>query len=151
MLFRGRDAKMIRRYVARGVMLKGADAVQSADTSVAAKATGAMSYVSLPSFPQHSLTPSPQAFIASLTRYPQQSYMQLLNSLRDELKGKYSQKPQLSASHPMVCLSRVLGRGMELIFWVGLQLVVHCLICLGSCSRLFYLFGSWNFMHSDII
>lgn len=28
--------------------------------------------------------------------------MQLLNSLRDELKGKYSQKPQLSASHPMV-------------------------------------------------
>ncbi|KAJ9108640.1 Ca(2+)-dependent cysteine protease [Naganishia adeliensis] len=59
----------------------------SADTSIAAKATGAMSY----------------AFITALTRYPQQSYMQLLNSLRDELKGKYSQKPQLSASHPMDC------------------------------------------------
>ncbi|KAJ9113653.1 Ca(2+)-dependent cysteine protease [Naganishia vaughanmartiniae] len=59
----------------------------SADTSIAAKATGAMSY----------------AFITALTRYPQQSYIQLLNSLRDELKSKYSQKPQLSASHPMDC------------------------------------------------
>ncbi|KAJ9096779.1 Ca(2+)-dependent cysteine protease [Naganishia friedmannii] len=44
-----------------------------------------------------------KAFITALTRYPQQSYMQLLNSLRDELKSKYSQKPQLSASHPMDC------------------------------------------------
>ena len=35
---------------------------------------------------------------------PQQSYMQLLNSIRDELRSKYSQKPQLSCSHPMVCL-----------------------------------------------
>ncbi len=43
-----------------------------------------------------------QAFIAALTKYPQQSYMQLLNTVRDELKGKYQQKPQLSASHPMV-------------------------------------------------
>jgi len=61
------------------------DSQTSADTQEAGKATGAMSY----------------AFIAALTKYPQQSYLQLLNSIRDELKAKYSQKPQLSASHPM--------------------------------------------------
>lgn len=63
------------------------DSQTSADTQEAGKATGAMSY----------------AFIAALTRYPQQSYMQLLNTIRDELRGKYDQKPQLSASHPMDC------------------------------------------------
>jgi hypothetical protein len=76
--------------------------------------------------------------------------MQLLNSLRDELKGKYSQKPQLSASHPMVRLE-VLGWEIELIFWVGLQLVVYCLICFGSCSVLFCLCGAFEVIHSDII
>jgi hypothetical protein len=34
-----------------------------------------------------------------LTKYPEQSYVQLLNTIRDELRGKYDQKPQLSASH----------------------------------------------------
>lgn len=61
--------------------------LQSADTAIASQATGAMSY----------------AFIASLHQNPQQSYMQLLNNIRGILKVKYSQKPQLSASHPMVC------------------------------------------------
>lgn len=41
------------------------------------------------------------AFITSLKKNPQQSYVQLLNSIRDELEGKYSQKPQLSCSHPL--------------------------------------------------
>lgn len=41
------------------------------------------------------------AFIAALKKNPQQSYVQLLNSIRDELEGKYSQKPQLSCSHPL--------------------------------------------------
>jgi hypothetical protein len=41
----------------------------------------------------------PKAFIAALSKYPQQSYVQLLNTIRDELKGRYEQKPQLSASH----------------------------------------------------
>lgn len=59
------------------------DSQTSADTQEAGRATGAMSY----------------AFIAALTKYPQQSYVQLLNTIRDELKGKYDQKPQLSASH----------------------------------------------------
>lgn len=59
------------------------DSQTSADTQEAGRATGAMSY----------------AFISALTKYPQQSYVQLLNTIRDELKGKYDQKPQLSASH----------------------------------------------------
>ncbi|WWC85157.1 uncharacterized protein L201_000014 [Kwoniella dendrophila CBS 6074] len=57
----------------------------SADTEEAGKATGAMSY----------------AFIAALTKYPNQSYQQLLVSIREEMKGRYSQKPQLSACHPI--------------------------------------------------
>ena len=40
-----------------------------------------------------------QAFIAALTKYPQQSYQQLLVSIREEMKGRYTQKPQLSACH----------------------------------------------------
>jgi hypothetical protein len=56
-----------------------------ADANIAGLATGAMSY----------------AFIAALKKNPQQSYVQLLNSIRDELEGKYDQKPQLSCSHPL--------------------------------------------------
>jgi hypothetical protein len=41
------------------------------------------------------------AFITALKKNPQQSYVQLLNSIRDELEGKYQQKPQLSCSHPL--------------------------------------------------
>jgi hypothetical protein len=57
--------------------------LQSADTEEAGKATGAMSY----------------AFIAALTKYPQQSYQQLLVTVREEMSGRYTQKPQLSACH----------------------------------------------------
>ncbi|WWD15655.1 hypothetical protein CI109_100077 [Kwoniella shandongensis] len=57
----------------------------SADTEEAGKATGAMSF----------------AFIAALTKYPQQSYQQLLVTIREEMKGRYTQKPQLSACHPI--------------------------------------------------
>lgn len=41
------------------------------------------------------------AFVTALKKNPQQSYVQLLNSIRDELEAKYSQKPQLSCSHPL--------------------------------------------------
>jgi hypothetical protein len=41
------------------------------------------------------------AFITALKKNPQQSYVQLLNSIRDELETKYTQKPQLSCSHPL--------------------------------------------------
>merc|ERR1712059_170697 len=57
----------------------------SADATIAAQATGAMSW----------------AFINAMKKNPQQSYVQLLNSIRDELATKYTQKPQLSCSHPL--------------------------------------------------
>jgi hypothetical protein len=41
------------------------------------------------------------AFITALKKNPQQSYVQLLNSIRDELQTRYTQKPQLSCSHPL--------------------------------------------------
>ncbi|KAL9034572.1 MAG: hypothetical protein Q9214_006986 [Letrouitia sp. 1 TL-2023] len=55
------------------------------DANIAGQATGAMSW----------------AFITALKKNPQQSYVQLLNSIRDELESKYTQKPQLSCSHPL--------------------------------------------------
>ncbi|KAF2870975.1 caspase domain-containing protein [Massariosphaeria phaeospora] len=61
------------------------DTQTSADASIQGQATGAMSF----------------AFISALKKNPNQSYVQLLNSIRDELQGKYSQKPQLSCSHPL--------------------------------------------------
>ncbi|GAA5829208.1 hypothetical protein JCM11251_004161 [Rhodosporidiobolus azoricus] len=61
------------------------DTQTSADTSMQGQATGAMSW----------------SFITALTKYPQQTYLQLLNTIRDELEGKFSQKPQLSCSHEL--------------------------------------------------
>ncbi|KAK5172924.1 Ca(2+)-dependent cysteine protease [Saxophila tyrrhenica] len=55
------------------------------DANIAGQATGAMSW----------------AFVTALKKNPQQSYVQLLNSIREELEAKYSQKPQLSCSHPL--------------------------------------------------
>lgn len=59
--------------------------IYSADATIASQATGAMSW----------------AFVSALKKSPQQSYVQLLNSIRDELATRYSQKPQLSCSHPL--------------------------------------------------
>lgn len=68
------------------IMLSGSkDDQTSADATIASQATGAMSW----------------AFITALKKRPQQSYVQLLNSIRDELESRYSQKPQLSCSHPL--------------------------------------------------
>ena len=62
------------------------------DAHIGGEATGAMSW----------------AFINALKKNPQQSYVQLLNSIRDELASKYTQKPQLSCSHPLSeCRSRL--------------------------------------------
>ncbi|KAH8112639.1 metacaspase [Phellopilus nigrolimitatus] len=61
------------------------DTQTSADTVEAGSATGAMSY----------------AFVSSLSQQPQQTYQELLMNLRGILRDKYSQKPQLSSSHPM--------------------------------------------------
>lgn len=57
----------------------------SADATIASQATGAMSW----------------AFITALKQDPKQSYVELLNSVRDVLQTKYTQKPQLSCSHPL--------------------------------------------------
>ncbi|KAI0127222.1 caspase domain-containing protein [Xylariales sp. AK1849] len=57
----------------------------SADATIAQQATGAMSW----------------AFISAIKQNPRQSYVELLNSIRDVLQTKYSQKPQLSCSHPL--------------------------------------------------
>ncbi|BDD57140.1 hypothetical protein MAP00_002532 [Monascus purpureus] len=68
------------------VMFSGSkDTQTSADTFQGGEARGALSW----------------AFIKSLNQRPNQSYLQLLNSIRAELEGKYSQKPQLSCSHPL--------------------------------------------------
>ncbi|KAI0091227.1 caspase domain-containing protein [Irpex rosettiformis] len=61
------------------------DSQTSADTVEAGQSTGAMSF----------------AFISVLSQTQQLSYQQLLINIRSILKQKYSQKPQLSASHPM--------------------------------------------------
>ncbi|KAA8646515.1 caspase family protein [Aspergillus tanneri] len=68
------------------VMFSGSkDTQTSADTFQDGEARGALSW----------------AFIKSQKQQPRQSYLQLLNSIRSELEGKYSQKPQLSCSHPL--------------------------------------------------
>ncbi|KAG1473996.1 hypothetical protein G6F56_000622 [Rhizopus delemar] len=68
------------------IMFSGCkDDQTSADAKEAGKATGAMSY----------------ALTTSLRQNPDQSYQALLNSLREILRDKYSQRPQLSASHPI--------------------------------------------------
>ena len=56
-----------------------------ADATINSQATGAMSW----------------AFISAIKANPKQSYVELLNSVRDILETKYTQKPQLSSSHPI--------------------------------------------------
>ena len=72
------------------------DTQTSQDAQIAGQATGAMSW----------------AFITALKKNPQQSYVQLLNSIRDELASKYTQKPQLSCSHP---LSKLCWHGLSIL------------------------------------
>ena len=57
----------------------------SVDATIAARATSAMSC----------------AFITAMKKNSQQSFFQLLNSILDELATKYTQRPQLSCSHPL--------------------------------------------------
>ncbi|SCV03800.1 LAME_0H13322g1_1 [Lachancea meyersii CBS 8951] len=68
------------------VMISGSkDNQTSADAVENGQATGAMSH----------------AFVKVLSMQPQQTYLSLLQNMRAELSGKYSQKPQLSSSHPI--------------------------------------------------
>jgi len=79
---------------ARAAKLTSADVISwcacrddqtSADTTEGGEAVGAMSY----------------AFMFSLKQNPNQTYSQLLRSVRDILRKRYSQKSQLSSSHPI--------------------------------------------------
>ncbi|KAI8330945.1 caspase domain-containing protein [Choanephora cucurbitarum] len=68
------------------IMFSGCkDNQTSADAKEDGKATGAMSH----------------AFISTLRENPNQSYRALLNSIREILADHYSQRPQMSASHPI--------------------------------------------------
>ncbi|KAF4122867.1 Caspase domain [Geosmithia morbida] len=81
-----KKTKDTRTSPADVVMWSGSkDDQTSADATIDSRATGAMSY----------------AFIKALKANPQQSYVELLNSIRDILEKGYSQKPQLSSSHPI--------------------------------------------------
>ena len=78
--------KMTKTSPADVIMWSGSkDDQTSQDAQIAGQATGAMSW----------------AFISALKKNPQQSYVGLLNSIREELESKYTQKPQLSCSHPL--------------------------------------------------
>ncbi|KAI3404294.2 casA [Candida oxycetoniae] len=59
----------------------------SADSRENGQAIGAMSY----------------AFLTVMNQNPNQSYLSLLQNMRAILQSKYSQKPQLTASHPIDC------------------------------------------------
>ncbi|KAH8204566.1 hypothetical protein TruAng_001195 [Truncatella angustata] len=75
------------------IMFSGSkDDQTSADAMIASEATGAMSW----------------AFVTALKQNPQQTYVQLLNSIREVLETKYTQKPQLSCSHPLGLYSHIL-------------------------------------------
>ncbi|RPB25513.1 hypothetical protein L211DRAFT_856652 [Terfezia boudieri ATCC MYA-4762] len=86
---RGADehARRTRTSAADVIQWSGSkDTQKSADTVEDNMATGAMSH----------------AFIAALRKNPHQSYQQLLQSIREELRvKKYQQRPQLSCSHPL--------------------------------------------------
>ncbi|MCJ1277936.1 Ca(2+)-dependent cysteine protease [Puttea exsequens] len=78
--------KVTKTSPADVIMWSGSkDDQTSQDAQIAGQATGAMSW----------------AFVTALKKNPQQSYIQLLNSIREELEAKYTQKPQLSCSHPL--------------------------------------------------
>jgi len=79
-------SRMTKTSPADVIMWSGSkDEQTSQDANIAGQATGAMSW----------------AFITALKKQPQQSYVGLLNSIRRELESKYTQKPQLSCSHPL--------------------------------------------------
>lgn len=78
--------KQIKFSPADIIMFSGSkDNQTSADATENGQATGAMSY----------------AFVKVLSQQPQQSYLSMLQNMRQELSGKYTQKPQLSSSHPI--------------------------------------------------
>ncbi|KAJ2961392.1 hypothetical protein NQZ79_g3394 [Umbelopsis isabellina] len=90
------------------IMLSGCkDDQTSADATEAGQNTGAMSYAFTSELTFKSLiwislsTSDVNPVSAALRQNRQQSYQQLLNTVRTILREKYSQRPQLSSSHPI--------------------------------------------------
>lgn len=80
-------SRQIKTSPADVIQISGCkDDQTSADAYEAGTNTGAMSY----------------SFIEVMSSNPNQSYISLLNEMRNVLRGKYSQKPQLSVSIGMV-------------------------------------------------
>jgi hypothetical protein len=100
------------------------------DANIAGQATGAMSW----------------AFVTALKKNPQQSYVQLLNSIRDELATKYSQKPQLSCSHPLSMYHFALEIATPKLYRPRKKTNIHSLprygLVICNVSR-GYTFGCW--------
>ena len=81
-------SKQTKTAACDAISLSGCkDDQTSADSSIGGQATGAMSY----------------AFLTVMNQNPNQSYLSLLQNMRTILQSKYSQKPQLTASHPIDC------------------------------------------------
>ncbi|KAF9223655.1 peptidase C14 [Gyrodon lividus] len=79
-------AKATRTSPADAISWSGCkDSQTSADAQIKGRNTGAMS----------------DAFLTALEKNPNPSYQQLLIDIRRVLSNKYSQKPQLSSSHPI--------------------------------------------------
>lgn len=101
--------KQTRTSGADVVMLSGCkDSQTSADATEAGKATGAMSYAFVKVLDEVSWLCVQCGEGRKRTdrahnhdQFPQLTYQQMLNATRDVLVSKYSQKPQLSSSHPM--------------------------------------------------
>lgn len=80
--------KQLKTSPADVVMISGCkDNQTSADSFEEGSATGAMSH----------------AFVQVMSNNKNQSYLSLINNMRDVLSSKYEQKPQLSCSHPLDC------------------------------------------------
>lgn len=147
--FKGNDAyeqtKRTKTSPADVVMWSGCkDEQTSADATIASQATGAMSH----------------AFIDALSKKPQQSYVELLNNIRDFLQAKYSQKPQLSCSHPLGGFSltvtcNVYADRVHFVFARHRSSVRHVISCLERCCEsrriLGLLFWFWIVMCGSCI
>ncbi|KAG6817677.1 hypothetical protein H0H87_005435 [Tephrocybe sp. NHM501043] len=84
------------------------DSQTSADTQEKGQATGAMSYAFTTALGVSLSQTKMRLLMLSVAKNKQQSYQSLLVNIRDILKAKYEQKPQLSSSHPIVRSSRLL-------------------------------------------
>lgn len=80
------NIKRMKASLADVISISGCkDDQTSADAKIDGRSSGAMTY----------------AFVTVLSSNPNQSYLSLLNNMRSVIAGRWSQKPQLSSSHPM--------------------------------------------------